>query len=252
MLIKPFEGPLRKVERGQKHAADLRVIIEDYAERARLTFDARQSSTLPNHVNYHAAFDPAPPDEIPYILGDSIHNFRAALDLMICDIARLRGKSTDDLKFPFMSNEEALREKVYGAKYRRLGPDVQCALMDLKPYKEGNALLRGLHDLDIMDKHALILPMFAIGQYKLDTPVVKVSGVYPTIEGALLCVARKDQPSENVLPTQVGAIVPIFAAETPFPHQPVLDMLKDISALVADVVQGFADKFGVERSSARA
>lgn len=98
------------------------------------------------------------PIEFPLIIGDAIHNLRSGLDVMMCDVARVQLKSADKIKFPFGVTEEDFAKALQG-EVRRLGAEVGQLLRDLEPYRGGKgAALRGLHDLDIDDKHRLILP----------------------------------------------------------------------------------------------
>ena len=98
------------------------------------------------------------PGEMPLVIGDAIHNLRAALDLTMCDVARAQGKSTAGIKFPFAENAKKLEAIFRDKEIKRLGPDIKKMILDMQPYKFGNISLRALHDLDIDDKHKLILP----------------------------------------------------------------------------------------------
>ena len=55
---------------------------------------------------YTFQFSKEPPAQIPVIIGDVVHNLRAALDILIGDVARVAGKSPKEMKFPFAPSKE--------------------------------------------------------------------------------------------------------------------------------------------------
>lgn len=123
-------------------------------------FDAERSRR-------RVCFTPSPPSALPLIFGDFIHNARSSLDLLVIDVARCREKSIDKLKFPFAEDETKL-EILLNKDFRRLGDDVVSALSSLKPFNGGNRNLRLIHDLDIDDKHKLVLPTYAAAATVMD------------------------------------------------------------------------------------
>jgi hypothetical protein len=162
----PFVGPSLKIERARKHLAELVQLLTEAQQRL-LDFygdlDAIKllAATQVGRVNYN---QPTPP-EFPLIVGDIVHNLRTALDIAMCDVARVRGKSTDKIKFPFAISSETL-EKALTGDVKKLGDDIIELLRACEPHRKGNKALRALHDLDIDDKHKLILPadfFFTIG-----------------------------------------------------------------------------------------
>ncbi len=101
----------------------------------------------------------------PVLIGDAIHNMRAALDLMACDLVRLNGKRFDNVSFPFAQTASALEQQIKDKNFKRAHPDAVALLRSLKPYKDkGDVALRAIHDLDIMDKHQALLPAVSAGQ----------------------------------------------------------------------------------------
>ena len=93
------------------------------------------------------------------IIGDAVHNLRSALDILACDLAKLNGQSDDGVYFPFAKSESELDRQIAGRRFDRAGPAAVAELKALRPYKGGNTLLRGVHDLDIQDKHQFIIPV---------------------------------------------------------------------------------------------
>ena len=99
------------------------------------------------------------PTELSAIIGDAIHNLRAALDLLACELVRLNGGSDEDVYFPFAADAIAFERKLKKSHIDRAGPAVVEHMKGLRAYKGGNVPLRALHDLDIADKHQMLLPV---------------------------------------------------------------------------------------------
>lgn len=161
-MLKPFEGCDLKVTRALRHLNELAHVIVNYSKAARPTFSDFQQNGLTKLV----LFDPPPPNQTALIFGDFVHNLRAALDIAVVDIARLRGKSLDKVKFPFAETKEKFKSTI--ENFNRLGADFVEAISALEPYRGGNDRLRLLHDLDIDDKHKLVIPVFSAATMIMD------------------------------------------------------------------------------------
>lgn len=252
MIWPPFDGPRLKVRRARKHIHDLSDTVAEYGARVKLSavpFDVQET-----HISYVIQFSEAPPETVPMIIGDAIHNLRSALDIMICDIARLRNKSSDKLKFPFAADEEKL-ESYLKKDFPRLGEDVLDAIRALKPYKFGNLALRGLHELDIDDKHEVVLPYYLVASGRFAAPISAdmtkmmkdhgldiANAMAPICEGGIAIMRKGVNPWKYLRP--VGTPQPYFPRGLPFGESPVLKVLNDLAEIVEQTVESFAAKFG--------
>ena len=170
-----FAGPKLKWLRAQTHMRELLQLLDVHG----MSLDVRFEPVEGEDHTYRTVFSKPTPQWLPLVLGDVIHNLRSALDLLICDIARARNKSPSKLKFPFADNQRRYEDAIDTGEIRRLGSDVQKALKALKAFKDGNALLRGLHDLDIADKHDIIITVIEVawGKYDIEKHIkAKVPG----------------------------------------------------------------------------
>ena len=109
--------------------------------------------------------------QIALIGGDIIHNLRAALDHAYWEIVSPFAKDDRErrkVQFPFVKSEARLEEALKDQLADRVSPSFFKALLDLKPYSEpgGNELLFLIEELDILDKHKLLIP---IGDYTKTT-----------------------------------------------------------------------------------
>src|SRR5688500_6124055 len=155
-MTNSFSASRLKIERAGKHISDLRSLVDDFLKTA-VSID---DSSDPNQVAI--SYSQTLPDDTPLFIGDAIHNARAALDILVCDIARIRGclNVPRSLQFPVSESREKLKRRIDDVA-GLLGVTVgNIILDDIRPYKKGgNSSLCALHDLDIMDKHKLLIPV---------------------------------------------------------------------------------------------
>jgi hypothetical protein len=121
-----------------------------------------------------------PPEHLGAIIGDIVHNLRAALDLTACDMIRAaEGKdaNVDRAYFPFCQGAEDLDDMIRARQFHRAGERAVQVLRGLKPYRGGNAALRAIHDLDIQDKHTS--PILA--KTTVSIPIVRTVDNHGTI-----------------------------------------------------------------------
>lgn len=151
-ILPPFDAPLQKLNWGHKRAHEFGVAIREH-DKAYPLIQKRTATTVifERERSY--------PPELALILGDAIHNIRTALDLLAADLACLNKMSAKNVYFPFALNDAKLKEQIKIKNFDRAGPKAVKLLHEIGPHHEGNKALRGLHDLDIMDKHRLILPV---------------------------------------------------------------------------------------------
>ena len=160
-LLQPFEGACLKIFRGTQHRDNLSSALSEYARTITLEF-----GPITERYQKLVTLKPEPPTTFALLLGDCVHNLRSALDITMVDIARLRGRSASDIKFPFADTEKNYEVKIN--KFINCGKDVVDLLEGLKAYKGGNDRLRALHDLDIDDKHKLVMPVIGAAATIMD------------------------------------------------------------------------------------
>lgn len=261
MRLAPFDGCFLKILRGRNHVSELKNIMAAYGGRLKAVYVPLDADPSQSRLT----FSETPPPEIALVLGDAVHNFRAALDIMICDVARLQGKSSDKLKFPFAANATEYEDRLRG-EIRRLGPDVRDALRELAPYKGGNIALRGLHDLDILDKHELVIPVmpcvwsrFDIASFTMaklaqqrpgaEIPRIAFLGDYGEtmrtldVEGSIVPTAMVEEMADHSK-QEDGAITALFADGLPFARTHVIETLENLAEVTLQIVKSFHGKFG--------
>ncbi|TAJ95030.1 MAG: hypothetical protein EPO10_16425 [Reyranella sp.] len=268
-LFPPLIGAHLKHHRASVHFDALVDLLERYSRQVQVT--ANEVGSDGPDIIWEVIFSPPGPAAVPLIIGDVVHNLRSSLDLMICDVARIKGKSPSNLYFPFADNEDKLKMKLV-KDFNRLGADVVRAISDLKPYTGGNKLLRGLHDLDVADKHRLVIPTYLTAWHRFDF-AAQISDLHqkenPTekrlkvsvlsdgtdwvflAHGERIRLPRGEDPLKYLLPLEggVGARFPTSRPLTgakqysPFPGEEVIPKLLEIDKMVGDIHRSFAGQF---------
>jgi hypothetical protein len=243
--MEPFAGPKLKVKRAKRHISDLnaeigaflkrdpyRIVLENNAETRKLGWIVRITEELS--------------DQIPLIVGDAIHNLRTALDLLACDLVRLNGGNIKKVDFPFASEGDSLNKRIKERKIHRAGPDIVQIIKCLKPYKGGDNALWAIHDLDITDKHQLILPVVFLGGIP-DVKTTFQSEIAITFQDYFICPVH-DGTQINVIAAspdmQVGEKLKArfdvtFGDIDIFKSQSIVPTLIQL----AELVEGIIDRF---------
>jgi hypothetical protein len=152
-----FYGPYLKTERAKQHIDELKRIFEACRRANENTLWRQQQGGSAIGGNF--------PKHTPTILGDAIHNLRAALDHAYCVLVEAAGGTVNKhTKFPF--TEKGTRQDLEGSAKGQAkaagGPsDKMLSIIfdEIEPFPGGKgADLIGLHVLDIADKHMVLLP----------------------------------------------------------------------------------------------
>ncbi|MER9079950.1 hypothetical protein [Mesorhizobium sp. M0895] len=241
-----FPGPRIKVERAYRHISELEAELRQFRERKPYhVFIEHDASAGMNHICYEVR------ETIPAswgaIIGDAIHNLRSALDLLVNDLVAMHGVvKRGHARFPIFADDAAWTSSI--KRIKGVSPAVQDTLQRLQPYKTGNRSLRDMHEIDIADKHQLLVPavtaaavrdisarmasggQMAIGEMKLDraeTGIHRQGSSWPSewhMEGN-----DKFNVSIDIL----------FGDIDTLPRTPVLPSLNRLAKAVASVIDGF-------------
>lgn len=189
------------------------------------------------------------PPEFSAILGDCIHNLRASLDLLACEIVRLSGNGDDDVAFPFSKSAATFETTLKERKLTRAIPAAIALLRMLKPYHGGNNQLRAIHDLDIMDKHIMLIPttdMVGMPNY-LGGPELKLGERVGPIREGLTAQAPADiTPHLRIGGQSRGTFSLHFpdvvhsGAPAPLAGQEIIPELVRLANLVESIIGQFA------------
>jgi hypothetical protein len=248
-----FEQSKQKIERANHHISDLTVYINEILCKSLfvLSIEDNPATGRPGVVCRLCDIK----SEIPLILGDAVHNLRSALDILFCDIFRHEELAiTKQTMWPFRKTKEELITALnsrFGQKHLNSGI-VDLIVNSIQTYRggKGDALYR-LHDLDIEDKHKILLPTITINE------IVGISylnqngsvgncrfGFGGQMGWAKDVSFRADGDSPVVEITNSGtAIINVLFGEGPFVGQPIVPVLHCLSWHVRALVAMIEDYF---------
>lgn len=238
-MVAPFEASKLKLERAETHLEELKKAIEAYFDKKPCVIVVEQFTGMPSHVRSQAwtarVRNPVPL-KLASIIGDVVHNLRASLDLLACDLVRLHGGPTKDVYFPFCEKSADLKHVIKRRRLDRAGRDIVAEIENLQPYRGGNAALRAIHDMDILDKHRALLPIIGA----VSVPLGSIVGVPKTFAVREWHSLIEDGHKvlmlpERLSPFPLGAEVPArwflaFDAAANLGSIPVIDCLERFSA----------------------
>lgn len=185
-----FQDSRMKLDRARKHIAELMQFAHDHFRAHPPEIESPGPINLldANGANLKISIRiKSLPKESATILGDAMHNLRAALDLLAVEVVRVTPDSagnpgnTKNVYFPFSETSAEFEDAVKGRNFHRAGEDAVALVRTYQPYRDGNATLRALHDFDVQDKHKSTIPVGSVAS--AGVTVKEESGVpmmYPT------------------------------------------------------------------------
>ena len=246
--LEPFESARLKIVRGRHHVAFLQSAIDDYMAQKPFAVVVEKPTwdALGSHVWTSRIRQPIPPLWAA-VIGDAVHNFRAALDLMASDLVRLNGGSTNGVYFPFAHSAKELAAQIKSKHIDRAGQHIVRVVESLRPYKGGNYLLRALHDLDVQDKHQALLP--AVGFVKTPPLILLLNGhpnPIPSWESAVVTDGQVLMIMPAVWNVPLGSEISaefniVFDDDSAVAGSKIIPTLEQLGELVDGIVDTFGN-----------
>lgn len=259
-----LRGPTLKIERAKHHINDLNGQINAYLGKRPLKLMIRDDLKAARRTVYVKAHKTPPYEEFGVVLGDAVHNLRAALDVTLWAMGGDKAKRPKSVQFPFCEKAERLDDAIKSTEIETVaGKNVVAEIKRIKPYPTGNPTLYGVDALDRADKHRLIVTTTGIGALSL-ADVTKWTGliVPPTPDGSaplgvIMSVQAKfvanlggltrlqrrhgitTETEANPQPTFQIA----FGEGEPFPAFPVIFKLNEMVESVSEVVDNLVTEY---------
>jgi hypothetical protein len=152
-----FQNARMKVERAQRHVADLESDLASFFENNKVRCTFRE-----DRVARKIVLDmdpPEPPAEWSMIVGDAFHCLRSALDHAAFDIVAPKGAAARATAFPFAIDKATLTKK--NRAYRlieKANKKAARVIRDtIKPTADGDRMLWFLHQIDNVDRHRKLI-----------------------------------------------------------------------------------------------
>lgn len=138
-----------KIERAKRHIRELSEEVQAF--NASKPYEAfADDNTKPGQRIWKVKVKKKPPQAWSGIVGDVIHNARAALDLLAVAVVRHDDPGRVNYNHVYFVIRETKHEF-----------ETALGKRNLKPYKGGDETFWRLHQLDILDKHKAIIPVGA-------------------------------------------------------------------------------------------
>jgi hypothetical protein len=155
-----------------KHIHDLNELLASFAKSDFYSVSIEMHERS-NHVRIDIDRSGFPSIDAALIIGDALHNLKSALDMLYYQAMHDTTGVTDPrTRFPVRDEREELIAAIKGGlKKKALTDDpnalkIRDLIVDVvKPYKAGNYPLWALHDLNIRDKHQLLVPIFDLMRF---------------------------------------------------------------------------------------
>ena len=153
-MHEPFRGAFLKLERAKEHINDLQTRAQFFADTHPHVISINRDEDTSDDILSISPAEPFPV-EFSVILGDALHNLRAALDHAWFGMIRDADRHT---KFPVRETRDGFEAAIGGVE-KRACEDIIRHLKDvIQPYRGGNGeMVLDLHTLDIIDKHSLLI-----------------------------------------------------------------------------------------------
>ena len=229
----PYIGSETKIQRAKEHIKEFEKLAADYIAANPLTIDMLPATTRRvSDRNYSTTFsfnwklEGAPP-LMSVVLGDIFHNLRSAIDLALCEFCK-----SDKVRFPFCETEGELTNTIKGRTFGLAGANGERLIRELQPYKGGNINLRALHDLNVQDKHKLLIPSGAA----FNIPPVK----FASEDGKILLDMNGNPIPEFFTDSdKPPPVTLIFPPDSPLAGQEIVETLHRLVETAASLVESF-------------
>lgn len=243
-----------KLRRARDRVEEAARVAEAWAKDDPIWIEATDESD--GGLAYRIRFRAQPPELLGAVLGDAFHAARSALDHLAWDLVLATGGQPGrNTYFPIFDGPKA-RGKV-AAALKGASHDVVGTVFALQPWRGGDDLLWLLHELDLIDKHRLLLTVGTINQSVLlggqewdafgDGRRIKIPavGIVPTdqpilSDGDIVFRGRKAAPgSETPLGFNGVTNAVVFGPGTPCAGAPipgrVIEIIDHAEQVIADL-----------------
>lgn len=246
-----FESARLKIERAKKHINDLHDLCSTYVDS---NFCELWVEKDENNGDYllRLAQTKEPPSDIPLIIGDAVHNLRSSLDIAYCELIRdIAGISlTPKTQIKIVNTrKELVSGLTTGKGILVTRPDIaEVIATTLRPYKDGNedSLLHVIHDLNITDKHIILIPIFCPSKAEITN--IKMGGL--TIgklvadigpDGVLNIVRMGGGVIDFSFDSQSVSFSVLFGKEQPLSGKPVVSELRNLVKYTESALQSIQE-----------
>lgn len=242
-MAEAFRNAQLKIQRAKEHISDINRLVESFLDLDFYSVTI-QVDTESGTNSLFVRIKETIPDDIALVIGDAIHNLRAALDLAVSEIVARAGGRVSDAYFPFNRDREGLQNSSKYGLINKSAPKAARLIADtIQPYETGDRALWCLHQMDILDKHRLIIPTAQVSEITIleaeDDRQNTIRGLTVRLSGAGGIVPFRTSGKLQVKRYGKPKIAILFGPETPVSGQKVLETVVMWTVSVERIIQTF-------------
>lgn len=201
-----MEGPLGgtriKIERAKRHIRELEEEIRAFHARRPYEIIAYDDPQTGDQV-YRVKIKEPVPSCFSGIIGDIVHNLRAALDQLTWQLVIVnKQQPRRRTGFPIGGSVKEFESDAAG-KVKGVSTRAYRILRRLKPYKGGREFFWLIHELDRLDKHKSIIPVGAAYRHFIMTAIMHPPWAEEPIRFPPIAI----RPADRQYPLQDGAAI---------------------------------------------
>ncbi len=245
-----LRGPRLKANRADQHINDiLRMSQELPAEFYDFRVCARTIPPYAKPTQFELRYDPIKPipETFALIIGDAVHNLRAALDHLASGIIRTIDPGAKRY-FPVTKIRDNLEKSGDLALMETALPgSKELVLNKIRPVNGGRDHLWAFGSIDIDDKHNLVVPTITIATIdgiSGNSRGMSFEGIGFGNDAAKPFIAMASTNPFSIQGKPHASVDVSFGPGTPFYGHPVVPTLLDIRQLVEETIEAFATLIG--------
>lgn len=239
-----FARPRLKIERAKKHINDINSLLLAFSSSDFYTVTVEKNTYGANFLRFDVDKSPFPINNTALLIGDALHNLRSALDLLYYEISVNHTKWS---RFPVLDTRDELERRIKTTfEKKQISVTVHGLLLNsIKPYKTGNFALWALDDLNIRDKHQLLIPVLKFmgfaGICLEDDKHVPLKKMSYFLDESSLIRLPSETYRRNLTVTDKGhaAAAVYFDLGIPFEGEAVIPALYGVAEEVTRTVEAF-------------
>lgn len=254
----PLDGIWEKIRRADEHINGLDVEINTF-----LDSNIYRAVSEPNHDGREHSLKiigPDPPLRFSVIAGEIIHHCRSALDQLIWQLVVANGGQPNrQHAFPVCPTNDDFKNACKSGKIKGISDGATALVESFQPYHNPKGFewhpLWVLHDMDVTDKHRLLVVFVAqafISEVSIDTGVegnTDLVGIVPskhpakpTLHGTEVLRFKFRQSVPNAKLDGIPVVHIVFEKYGPVPNQPVMHCVKDLRRVAVGTIMKFVEE----------
>lgn len=209
--LHPLYDAARKLERAREHIEALDAEIDAFIKSKPFSFE-KEINAEGTHQIHRLKVTATPDRRLPLILGDAVHNLRATLDYLICQLVLAKDSKADcsGSQFPILRNETDWKQRYVKRMIDGVDDDPLKIVKGFQPYHYGDTyhehVFWGLAVLSNRDKHRTLninrMGFKAHLRPGWEVEMFNEGDVFVTA----YTIPLADNPDETFVPTLVGEL----------------------------------------------